>query len=109
MAEAARGLWPSFSRNVRCRRRTASSSRTRSIIQVMRNDDVAIPSMAAPLAVRAFEPRRTLANDALMPAPTTLIAPRVSAIRTPSPNRAASASRICPSPCRFSRDTTSVS
>ena len=57
-----------------------------------------------PAAASAAEPRRTLSNDALMPAPTTLTAPRSSATRTRSPKRAASASRTRASSCRFSRE-----
>ena len=45
--------------NVRCSSRTPSSSRARSIVQVMRNDEVAIPRTAIPFADRAAEPRRT--------------------------------------------------
>src|ERR1019366_5928578 len=63
---------------VRCSRRTASSRRSRGTVQVMRNDEVATPGGAMPAATSAAEPRRTLSNDALMPAPTTLTAPRSS-------------------------------
>src|SRR5262249_57219306 len=72
---------PGCSMNVRCSSRTASSRRLRSSIHVMRNEEVATPLGAMPAASSAAVPRRTLANDALMPAPTTLSAPRSSTRR----------------------------
>ena len=44
----------------RCKARTASSSLSRGISQVMRNDEVAIPAMVMPRARRQALPRRTL-------------------------------------------------
>ena len=94
--------------NVTWSNRTASSSLERSIIHVIRNDEVAIPSIDTPCAPSASVPRRTLSNEALIPVPTTLMAPSVSLMRTPWPKRAASASRTRASSCRFSREMTSV-
>ena len=97
--------------NVRWSSRTASSSRARSIIQVMRNDEVAIAVDRRAAGGRARrEPRRTLSNDALMPAPTTLIgAERVGDAHARRRTARSSAARSRASSCRFSRETTSVS
>ena len=74
------------SRNVRVQRAHGVVDASRGIIHVMRNDDVAMPCGAIPAARSAREPRRTFANVALMPAPTTLTAPRPSTMRSASPN-----------------------
>src|SRR5688572_19585156 len=44
-----------------CNRRTASSVRSRGIIHVIRNDEVAVPAGSIPDAVNAAVPARTLA------------------------------------------------
>ena len=48
--------------NVACSRRTASPTRAPSIIQVMRNDEVAIPFVSMPAPAKAKAPARSLVS-----------------------------------------------
>ena len=91
-----------------CSTRTASSIRSRGIIQVILNDDVAVPRGSMPAARNASSPARTFRYVALMPVPTTLTAASPSISEARLPNRCAIAARSCSSSCRFSREITTV-